>query len=349
MQQVIYVANPLSGLIHVFALTEDELVPLQQVETGGQVQPLVISPDRRWLYAGVRPDFRVLSYPIATDGRLGEPASAPLEGSASHTCTDAQGRLFFAASYAFDHVSVSSMDEAGRVQAPHQRLDGLMAAHSVILLAGKGGAQELLAACLKEDAIRRFVLDDDARLAPHPLGDIHTAPGAGPRHLAQHPGNGDLYCLNELDGTLNRYHREADGRISARQSLDMLPAGYQGERWGADIHLTPDGRFLYTSERASSLLTLFGVDEADGALTSLGHFPTESCPRGFAIDHSGRWLIATGQTSHCLALHRIDPGSGQLELIARHPVGEGAMWVRVLDLGREKQGLRVAEMGAAPC
>lgn len=45
----------------------------------------------------------------------------------------------------------------------------------------------------------------------------------------------------------------------ARESLDMLPPGYEGERWGADLHLTPDGRFLYTSERASSLLTLFGV------------------------------------------------------------------------------------------
>ncbi|MGY3869112.1 6-phosphogluconolactonase [Aeromonas crassostreae] len=348
MQQVVYVANPLSGLIHVFALTEDELTPLQQVQTGGQVQPLVISPDRRWLYAGVRPDFRVLSYPIAADGRLGEPCSAPLEGSASHTCTDGTGRLFFAASYAFDHVSLSPMDEAGRVQAPHQRLDGLMAAHSVTWLVGKDGVQELLVACLKEDVIRRFTLDDDARLAPHPQGDIHTAPGAGPRHLALHPDNGDLYCLNELDGTLNRYHREADGRIRARQSLDLLPAGSEGKRWGADLHLTPDGRFLYTSERTSSLLTLFGVDEVDGALASLGHFPTESCPRGFAIDHGGRWLIATGQQSHEVALHRIDPDSGRLTLLARHPVGEGAMWVRVLDLGKGGQGPLVAEVDAAP-
>ena len=63
MQQVVYVANPVSGLIHVFQLQDNELVPLQEVQTGGEVQPLVISPDKRWLYAGVRPDFRVLSYP----------------------------------------------------------------------------------------------------------------------------------------------------------------------------------------------------------------------------------------------------------------------------------------------
>lgn len=331
MQQAVYVANPVSGLIHVFRLSEGELVPLQQVQTGGEVQPLLISPDRRWLYAGVRPDFAVLSYPIGADGRLGTPASAPLWGSASHTCTDIQGRLFFAASYAFDHVSVSPMDEAGRVLAPHQRIDKLMAAHSVTLLAGEQG-EELLVACLKEDVIRRFALGDDGLLAPHPLGDIHSANDAGPRHLALHPDNGDLYCLNELDGTLDRYHRESDGRILAKQSLDMLPTGYEGQRWGADLHVTPDGRFLYTSERASSLLTLFGVDGEDGELTALAHFPTESCPRGFAIDHGGRCLIATGQDSTDLALHRIAPETGQLSLLSRQPVGKGAMWVRILDL-----------------
>ena len=334
MQQVVYVANPVSGFIHVFQLMDEGLVPLQQVQTGGEVQPLVISPDRRWLYAGVRPSFAVQSYPIAADGRLGTPVSAPLAGSASHTCTDTQGQLFFAASYAFDHVTVSAMDQAGQVQAPHQRIDGLMAAHSVTLLKNEQGGQELLVACLKDDAIRRFALNEEGRLLPHPLGDIHTTTGAGPRHLAQHPGNGDLYCLNELDCTLNRYHREADGRISERQSLDMMPEGYQGQRWGADIHLTPNGRYLYTCERASSLLTLFEVDEGDGKLTALAHFPTESCPRGFAIDHSGHALVVTGQESQDVALHRIDPETGHLTLLSRQPVGRGAMWVRVLSLDR---------------
>lgn len=332
MQQVVYVANPVSGLIHVFRLEEGELRPLQEVQTGGEVQPLVISPDRHWLHAGVRPDFRVQSYPIAADGRLGAPTSAPLLGSASHTCTDGSGRLFFAASYAFNHVSVSRRDEEGRMQPPHQCLDNLMAAHSVTPLVGNEGGQELLVACLKEDAIRRFTLGQDDRLSPHPLGDLHTAQGAGPRHLALHPDNGDLYCLCELDCTLYRYHREADGRIGEQERLDMLPEGYQGERWGADLHLTLDGRFLYTSERASSLLTLFGIDGKDGALTPLGHFPTEACPRGFAIDHGGHWLIATGQQSDQVAVHRIDPESGRLTLASRHEVGKGAMWVRILNL-----------------
>lgn len=333
MQQVVYVASPASQQIHVFALAESgELALLQVVDTPGQVQPLVTSPDGRWLHAAVRPDFAVISYRIGMDGRLSEQGSAPLAGSASHTAITADGRFLLAASYAFNHVTVSPIDAAGLVQAPHQHMDPLMTAHSVTLLADEQGRQEALVACLTEDAIRRFTLNDEGRLAPHPLGDLQTASGAGPRHLALHPVNGDIYCLNELGCTINRYHRQADGHIHLQQSLDMLPAGYQGERWGADLHVTPDGRFLYSCERASSLLTLFGIAERDGSLTRLAHFPTETMPRGFAIDHGGRYLLAAGQASHQLAVHRIDPGSGELTLLARHPVGDGAMWVRVLAL-----------------
>ena len=165
--------------------------------------------------------------------------------------------------------------------------------------------------------------------SPHPWGSAYRPAPAPPSGAA--PGQRRPYCLCELDCTLYRYHREADGTSASRSALDMLPEGYQGERWGADLHLTPDGRF-HTSERASSPLTLFGIDEKDGALTPLGHFPTEACPRGFAIDHGGHWLIATGQQSDQGggAPHR--PESGRLTLASRHEVGKGAMWVRILNL-----------------
>lgn len=331
MQQVVYVASPASQQIHVFALADTgELTPLQVVDTPGQVQPLVISPNGRWLHAAVRPDFALISYRIETDGRLETQGSAPLAGSASHTAISADGRFLLAASYAFNQVTVSAIGADGRAAPPHQQLDGLQAAHSVTLLrANKQGEQEVLVACLKEDCIRRFLLCKEGRLRPHPLGDLATASGAGPRHLTRHPSNGDLYCLNELDCTINRYRPTADGGIRLCQSLSMLPAGYQGERWGADLHVTPDGRFLYSSERASSLLTQFAI-APDGELGVVGHFPTETMPRGFAIDQSGHWLLAAGQASHQLAVHRIDPISGALTLLARYHVGDGAMWVSVL-------------------
>ncbi|PJG57661.1 beta-propeller fold lactonase family protein [Aeromonas cavernicola] len=335
MQQVVYVASPVSQQIHVFSLLANgDLQLLQTVATLGQVQPLLLSPNGQWLYGAQRPDFAVVSYRIGPDGQLKQQGMAPLAGSPSHTAITPCGRFLLAASYAFNHVTVSAIDAAGQVAPPHQQWDGLQAAHSVTLLSRTqpNDQQEVLVACLKEDAIRRFFLTEQGTLLPHPRGAIPTAAGAGPRHLALHPTHRDIYCLNELDCTINRYQREDDGQITLRQRLPMLPAGYQGEHWGADLHVTPDGRFLYSSERASSLLTLFAIAPHDGNLSLLGHYPTESMPRGFAIDQGGRYLLAAGQTSHHLAVHRINEHTGELTLHGRYPVGEGAMWVRVLTL-----------------
>ena len=67
--------------------------------------------------------------------------------------------------------------------------------------------------------------------------------------------------------------------------------------WASDLHLTPDGRFLYAAERTSSSLGAFSVDAATGKLTYLGSTPTEKQPRGFAIDPTGRAMIVSGEKS----------------------------------------------------
>ena len=90
------------------------------------------------------------------------------------------------------------------------------------------------------------------------------------------------------------------------QSLSTLPPGFAGEPWAAELRLTPDARFLYTSERRSSTLAGFAVDAATGRLAPIGHWPTQAQPRGFAISPSGRWLIAAGQLSHAVGVHAID-------------------------------------------
>jgi 6-phosphogluconolactonase len=99
----------------------------------------------------------------------------------------------------------------------------------------------------------------------------------------------------------------ARGTLKLAQSTTTLPAGFTGKPWAADLHLTPDGRYLYASERTSSTLSAFKVDAATGQLQPLGQTPTEKGPRGFAIDPSGRYLIAAGQESHSISLYAIDP------------------------------------------
>ena len=115
-------------------------------------------------------------------------------------------------------------------------------------------------------------------------------------------------------------------------STTTLPAGFAGKPWAADLHLTPDGRYLYASERTSSTISAFKVDAAAGLLQPLGQTATEKTPRGFAIDSSGKFLLAVGQESHSLSVHPIDSASGALGIPKRLALGKNPNWVEIVDL-----------------
>ena len=141
-------------------------------------------------------------------------------------------------------------------------------------------------------------------------------------------------CSNELDATIDILAFDRGrGTLRGVAFAPMLPPGFAGGApWAADLHLTPDGRFLYASERRSSTLASFAVDAASGALTPLAQIATESEPRGFAISPDGRFLIVVGQASHRLSRYAIDSESGALEKLGDQPVGSNPNWVEIVDL-----------------
>jgi len=98
------------------------------------------------------------------------------------------------------------------------------------------------------------------------------------------------------------------------------------------INITPDGKFLYGSERTSSTLAGFKVDPAHGTLSPIGSVPTEKQPRGFNIDASGRYLLAVGQLSHGMSSYKIDADSGKLTKLKEYPMGKNPNWVEIVDI-----------------
>jgi 6-phosphogluconolactonase len=102
--------------------------------------------------------------------------------------------------------------------------------------------------------------------------------------------------------------------------------------WAADLHLTPNGKFLYSSERNTDKIALFKVAPGTGKLAYVTNFATERQPRGFNIDPTGRYLVASGEKSDKLSVYRIDPASGKLSEPTRFPVGKGANWVEIVEV-----------------
>src|SRR5204862_377087 len=154
---------------------------------------------------------------------------------------------------------------------------------------------------------------------PNDPPSVGTKAGAGPRHIRFHPGGRFVYLITEQTATIGAYAFDKDeGTLTEIQFVDTLPADYNGEVAAADLQITPDGKFLYGSERRTSTLTGFKIDPDKGTLTPIGRFDTEKTPRGFAIDPRGKFLYSVGLASGDMTAYAIDPQSGALKPIKQY-------------------------------
>jgi 6-phosphogluconolactonase len=332
---VVYVSNADSQDISVLQLDKAKgtLEPLDTVKVGGAVMPLAVSPDKHFLYASLRSQpYRVASFAIdATSGRLTRLGESSLADSMANIDTDRSGRWLFAASYGGAKITVNEIGKDGMVGTVRQLVDTAPNAHAIHADAAN---RFVLATSLGGDNVSIWRFDaQTGKLAANDPPLLAAPPKSGSRHFVWDKAQRFVYLLGEVDASLGVYAWDAQrGALRELQRTTTLPAGFSGKPWAADLHLSPDGRFLYASERTSSTISTFRVDPATGLLQPIGHTPTEKTPRGFAIDSSGAFLIAAGQESGSVSLHAIDAGSGALGVPKRVAVGKNPNWVEIVDL-----------------
>jgi 6-phosphogluconolactonase len=335
-RQAVYVSCAKDRTIRVLELDEHgRMTPIQTIGVTGTVMPLAVSPDRRFLYAALRSEpFGVSSFAIdRTTGRLAPRATVPLADNMAYLSTDRSGRFLLGASYTGSRFSINAISAAGAVDpTPLAVVNTGPHAHAI---ATDASNRFLFVTNLGADRILQYRFDaKSGTAAPNTPPAIQTREGAGPRHIAFHPNGRFVFGVNELDATVVTYRLGDEGALTALSTASALPPGFTGKPWAADVHITPDGRFLYASERTSSTIAAFGVGE-DGELRSAGSFPTEAQPRGFGIDRRGRFLVAAGQLSNRLRVHAIGHDTGALSEISRLRVGDDPNWVEIVALDRK--------------
>jgi 6-phosphogluconolactonase len=148
----------------------------------------------------------------------------------------------------------------------------------------------------------------------HRHREVDVQPGAGPRHLVFHPNHRFAYLINELNATLTWYRYEPGaGALEELQTLPALPSDFDGQNLCADIHVSPDGNYLYASNRGHDSIVCYFVDQKTGELVFRNHTHTGGRePRNFAIDPSGNFLLAANQKTNSIVTFQIDARTGQL-------------------------------------
>ncbi|ARU95919.1 lactonase family protein [Tatumella citrea] len=361
-QDYVYISNADSGTVSGWSLDKNsqKMQPVGTWTAAKKVMPLVVSPDKKTLYAAIRSKpYRVMSWHIEADGKLTPAGETPLQESMAYISLDKTGHFLLSASYGGDLFTINRINDQGQVESPPVQI--VHTGKRAHCIQTDPTNHFLYVSLLGADQFLQFHFDPQSgKVTPAtpPAVNIQHEAAIGPRHFVFAPhnsadGNRYIYLLTEMAGNIQKLKINKDGTVTPEEVTPSiapdiaatmqkgearpltgdfdLPATPKPRIWQADIHITPDGKFLYSTERTNSLLTAFSISEKDGSLKLLRSIKTEKLPRGFAIDNSGHFLIETGLQSDHFSLYSIDQQSGELSLLSRYPSGAGANWVAMVE------------------
>jgi 6-phosphogluconolactonase len=324
------------GAIHAFQLSTDSGELKQVHRTPNVAQPffLALSSDRKYLYATTAPgefggkeDEQVAAFEIVGDaGKLKLLNHESSRGSA--TCyldVDATGKALVVANYQTGSVAslpiqkdgslgkaVSFVQHKGSSVNPERQM-GPYAHASVI----SPDNRFVLAADLGLDQILVYKLDSAAaKLTPNNPAFATTKPGAGPRHLTFHPNGKYVYVINELDNTLTFFQYDAKaGKLDSQQTMSTLPEDFKETSYCADVKITPNGRFLYGTNRGHDSIAAFRIGD-NGRLTLVAIEPSlGQGPQNLAITPDGNLLVCANMPGNNVVVFRIDGEEGKLKSV----------------------------------
>jgi 6-phosphogluconolactonase len=288
---------------------------------------LAVHPNQKFLYSSDeidthngQPEGAISAWAI--DEKSGElsPINRVGAGGTSpcHLVVDPAGRNVLAVGYGSGTVAVFPIDADGRLQKAATRIEHHGESvdperqtsphpHQVVL---DPTARHVFIPDLGLDQIVAYRFDNTkGELTPSDPPAVHTAPGAGPRHLAFHPDGRHAYSINELDLTITTFDYDPDdGGLSPKETISAIDenADRTGVS-GAEIAAHPNGKFVYISLRGTDEIVAYQVDASTGKLKFLERVPSGgSKPRNFTIEPSGKWLLAANQDSGNIQVFHIE-------------------------------------------
>ncbi len=312
--------------------TTGQLSQIGEYSVPGRPAPLATNPSSRMLYVGCRETCELSAYKRDPySGHLTLHGSISVPSDPCYLAIDRSGRFLLSAYYQAGHIAVHALDSNGIPSYPP--VEWLATGHGahaiqtdpsnrfcfVPHIAGPKGPNMIL---------QFFFNADTGHIWPNPLPKVIPPPETGPRHYCFHPQLPILYFSNEQGCSVTAYQlNTAQGNLTPFQTISTLPPSFTDKNTCAQIHISPDGRFLYAPNRGANTIAGFKVDPINGGLVLVNWTRTEPVPRAINIDHQGNFLFAAGLESGILASYRINTRNGHLQPLTTFKIGNEPMWI----------------------
>lgn len=326
-------------LIRIYRMDRDgQLQHRHDVPANGGPSALADSPDGRTLYCSLRASNELAAFRIEQDGGLHLLGKRQVDADSCYLAPDKTGRFLLSAYYRAGKAMVHWIESDGSIGEEACRVTTAARAHCIET--DETNRYALVPHPLDANSIFLFQFDEKTgKLSSNPSAPrVVAADGLGPRHFVFSLDQRFVYTSDEDASSVTGYHFDRPARSQSQssqvgctlrpfQTISSLPEGFNGANTTAQIHLHPNGRTLYVTNRGHESIAIFSLDTGSGAVELQGWQSTEAVPRVFNIDPEGRFLLAAGQGTGNAAVYSIEPDSGLLSHLITYEVGKQPMWV----------------------
>lgn len=321
--KIIYSSHPEKNQIKVWKTNFlNEVKLIQKIDMLNSVQPMFINYKQKVLYAGVKSEAKIITFKIDVNGMLKKLSEIQLHGNPSYICTDLYYKYLYTASYSKSSFSISRIKKDGSPELPHQIIKNIKGCHSVNIDLNN---EKIFLPALLEDCIYICNLQNNGFINFSYSKKINSAKNSGPRHMTFNPDKIHFYSINELNSTVDVW--KINSNIKKIQTLEILPKKIKNNKWASDIHVSPNGKYLYTCDRSANIITTIKIKKT-GYLDIIEYKETEHQPREFVIDNNGKYLIVAGQKSNYIRIYKINL-NGKIDTLFRYNTGINPTWILI--------------------
>ncbi len=291
---------------------------------------LAIAPNQKWVYAVCETDTEGGVAAYRFDKKTGKLIFLNQQssggGAPCHLEVDKTNQCVIVGNYVGGNLSLLPLTASGSLEAARKTIqhEGKSInekrqekphVHSVNIAANN---QDVFVADLGTDKIYHYALNaKNKSLVASKVPFVKVTEGSGPRHFAYHPTLAVAYVLQELEATVTAFHY-TNHTLTPFQIVETLPQADKEKVWSADIHISPDGRFLYGTNRSNNEIFIFSIHSKTGSLTFVASQSVEGkVPRNFAIDPTGNFLLIANQESDDITIFKRDKKTGKLSFTGK--------------------------------
>ena len=321
-----YTTTPYDGIeVYDYNTANSQFKYISKVATKNPSY-LAVSPDKKYVYAvteaGQPNGGGVVAYAFdMTNGSL-MPINyqTSLGNSTCYVSVHSTGKFVAAGNYSSGNLVYYSANPDGSINPPinikHEGsgpVKGRQDAPHVHSTVFSPDNKYLLVPDLGIDKVMIYPLDASGNIQANKAGFVKLAPGSGPRHIEFHPNGKWAYLMEELSGNMTALSY-SKGKLTVLNSVNGYPADYKGPYGSADVHVSPDGKFVYGSNRGeSNTMGIFKIDPKTGKISLVG---TQSVlgltPRNFNFDPTGNKLLVANQNSNEVVVFDVNRETGLL-------------------------------------